>query len=656
MSKKICGLLILLLVLSASSFAQPKYIVRFKDKAGTPFTLANPSPYLTLRAIARRTRYNIAIDSADLPVVQRYLDSVRLAGTVTILNNSRWFNQVCIQTTDAAAIAKINAFPFVVGGVQAFGQRGQAEVAVNKQLSLTEQTDNTIIQTPQGINDIYNYGIAYGQIHLHQGEFLHNHGFSGQGMQLAVTDGGFFNVATLPTFDSVRNNGQILGTWDFVANETSVTEDHQHGTQCFSTIAANMPGSFVGTMPKGNFYLYRTENTVGENPVEEQNWVAGAERADSLGVDALSVSLGYTYFDNGSFSHTYAQMNGNTTLVTRGADMAAKKGMLVTIAAGNEGGSSWKFIAAPADADSALVVGAVNINGAVAGFSSYGPSSDGQIKPDVVAVGSGAVIANVFSGQPVANGSGTSFACPNMAGLSTCLWQAFPEVNNMAVIDAVRRSAHQYNTPNDRAGYGIPDMKKAFVILLKRLYTGQANITNCKVRYTWNVKADTSVKIVVERKLANASGYTPFPALPVAGSYGTKAFGFTDDVSALPNQTIQYRLAMSIGTDTTFYLDSVTINHNAPCNVVTPIIEKITVSPNPVGANSDITVRIIRIAAEEVRIVLHNTVGQQIYTRKAQQPAGGDTYKIPMQALAKGVYYVSIYINGEKVETKKVVK
>lgn len=646
----------LLLVLSASSFAQPKYIVRFKDKAGTPFTLANPSAYLTPRAIARRTRYNIAIDSADLPVLQRYLDSVRLAGTVTILNTSRWFNQVCIQTTDAAALAKINAFPFVVGGAQPFGLRGQSEVAVNKQLSLAEQTDNTVIQTPQGINDIYNYGIAYGQIHLHQGEFLHNHGFSGQGMQLAVTDGGFFNVATLPTFDSVRNNGQILGTWDFVANEASVTEDHQHGTQCFSTIAANMPGSFVGSMPKGNFYLYRTENTVGENPVEEQNWVAGAERADSLGVDVLSVSLGYTYFDNGSFSHTYAQMDGNTTLISRGADMAAKKGMLVTIAAGNEGGSSWKFIAAPADADSALVVGAINSSGAVAGFSSYGPSSDGQVKPDVVAVGSGTVIANVFSGQPAANGSGTSFACPNMAGLSTCLWQAFPEVNNMAVIDAVRRSAHQYNTPNDRVGYGIPDMKRAFVLLVKKLYSGQINFSNCRTAFNWNVKADTSVRFTIERKLAGATVYTPLTTIQATGSFVAKNFTYTDNVITLPLQNIQYRLAMSIGTDTTFYLDSTTVNHNVDCRLVITPVEKITISPNPLGAISDITVKIIRIAAVDVNIVLHNTAGQQIYSRKAQQPAGGDTYKIPMQALAKGVYYVSIYINGEKVETKKVVK
>jgi serine protease AprX len=651
MNKKMAFWLALLLV-SGSAFAQPKYIIQFKDRAGTALSLANPGQFLTPRAIARRTRYNIAIDSADMPVLQRYIDSVRLAGNVTVLNTSRWFNQVCIQTTDPAALNKINAFPFVVGGAKPFGLRAVAETAVNKPLNLPDAPDNTVLQTPQGIQGTYNYGLSFNQIHLHNGEFLHNHGFSGQGMQMAVTDGGFLNYLTLPTFDSVRNNGQILGTWDFVANEVSVTEDHQHGTQCFSTIAANMPGSFVGSAPKGSFYLYRTENTAGENPVEEQNWVAAAERADSLGVDVVTVSLGYTYFDNPTFNHNYAtDMNGNTTLISRAADIAAKKGMLVTVAAGNDGNTTWRFISAPADADSVLAVGAVNNAGTVVGFSSYGPSSDGQVKPDVAAVGSGAVIANVFNGQPSANGSGTSFACPNMAGLVTCLWQAFPEVNNMAVIDAVRRASSRYDNPNDRMGYGLPDMKNAFVRLVKKLYSGQASIANCKVGYNWQVKADTSVKLVVERKLASAAGYTPVQTIQATGSFTTKSFSFADDVSALPNQTVQYRIAMSIGSDTTFYLDSATVNHSASCNA----IEKIAIGPNPVNT-PNLTVNIVRTVAVDVQLVLHNTAGQQLYTVKAQQAAGGGTYSIPMRQLPRGVYYITVYINGEKAVVKKVVK
>jgi serine protease AprX len=651
MKQKFYALLICWMVIGSAA-AQPKYIVRFKDRAGTPYTLSNPAQFLTQRAIARRTRYNIAIDSADLPVLQRYLDSVRLAGNVTILNTSRWFNQVCIQTTDPAALNKINTFPFVVGGVIPFGLRGQAEVAVNKQLNLSNTTNVTTLQTLQGIHDTYNYGQSTGQIRMHNGEFLHNHGFSGQGMQMAVTDGGFLNFQTLPTFDSVRLNGQILGTWDFVANEANVNEDHQHGTQCFSTIAANMPGSFVGTAPKTAFYLYRTENTFGENPVEEQNWVAAAERADSLGVDVLSVSLGYTYFDNLAFSYTYASMNGNTTLISRAADIAARKGMLVSAAVGNDGNSSWKYISAPSDADSVLAVGAVNSIGTlVAPFSSFGPSSDGQVKPDVAAVGSGTVIANVFTGQPNSNGSGTSFANPIIAGLVTCLWQAFPEVNNMAVIDAVRRSSHQYNNANDRWGYGLPDMKKAFVLLQRRSYNGQINLTDCEVSYRWNIKADTTMKVTVQRKLANDNNYVTVGTLNGFGSFTNKTFGFTENIGALPNRVIQYRLAMSIGSDTTFYLDSATIDHSQPCQVN----EKITIAPNPV-TTPNVTVNIVRIATTDIQLVLHNAAGQQLYTLKGQQPAGSTTYRIPMWNLPKGVYYITAYINNRKELVKKVVK
>lgn len=652
MNKKIGLLLVLLFAVIGSGFAQPKYIVKFKDKGGTPFSLANPSQYLTQRAIARRTRYNIAVDSTDLPVLQRYIDSLRLAGAVTIVNVSRWFNQVCIQTTDMTALSKINAFPFVVGGVQPFSLRSQSPTGANKQLALAATTDATGTQGQQGINDLFNYGLSFGQIHLHNGEFLHNHGFSGQGMQMVVTDGGFLNYATLPTFDSVRNNGQILGTWDFVDHETSVNEDNQHGMQCFSVIAANMPGQFVGAAPKCSFYLYRTENTASEYPIEEQNWVVGVERADSLGVDAVSNSLGYNTFNDPAFNHTYADMNGNTTLVSRAADMAAKKGILVTTSAGNDGNGAWKYIAAPADADSVLVVGAVALNGVVAGFSSYGPSSDGQVKPDVAAVGSGTVIANLSTGQPNATGSGTSFAAPNIAGLATCLWQAFPEVNNMTIIEYIRRSADRYTTPNDRVGYGIPDMKKAFVMLVQKLYTGQSGYSNCKANLSWRVKTDTSVKLYVQRKLANANSYTTIHTIQAAGSFSAKDYTYTDDVSTLPLQTIQYRLAMSIGTDTTFYLDSNMVSHNVLCNPT----EKITIGPNPVGNSSAITVNVIRTAAVAVNIVLHNTVGQQLYAVKSQQAAGGGTYNIPMTGLPKGVYYVTVYINDEKVETKRVVK
>jgi serine protease AprX len=174
----------------------------------------------------------------------------------------------------------------------------------------------------------------------------------------------------------------------------------------------------------------------------------------------FSTSLGYTTFDNSAFDHTYADMNGNTTIIARACDYAAKKGIISVVAAGNEGNSTWHFISTPADADSAVTVGAVNASGVVAGFSSYGPSSDGQIKPTVASVGQGTAIATI-NNQP-GFGDGTSFATPNMAGLITCLWQAFPEFTNMQIIDAVEKSSSIYTSPNDRIGYGIPNFHKAY--------------------------------------------------------------------------------------------------------------------------------------------------------------------------------------------------
>ena len=283
-------ILIFLFANHPTIFAQySRYIIKLKDKAGNPFTVSNPAQFLTQRSIRRRTRYTIPIEESDLPVTPRYIDSIRLAGNVTILNVSKWLNQVSILTTDAAAITKINSFPFVVASAPVAARPQGLSTPVNKQPDGPNNPVPSTLARPQNPVDIYSYGIAYPQTHLHNTEFLHNLGFSGQGMQVAIMDAGFYRYKSLPAFDSIRNNKQILGTWDFVAGEASVDEDNLHGTACFSAIAANQPGSFVGTSPKSGYYLYRTEDVPSEYPIEEQNWAAAAERADSLGADVFSV-------------------------------------------------------------------------------------------------------------------------------------------------------------------------------------------------------------------------------------------------------------------------------------------------------------------------------------------------------------------------------
>ncbi|MEO6188068.1 MAG: S8 family peptidase [Ginsengibacter sp.] len=459
---KISLLLFLSLILPGLTHAQfTKYIIKFENKTGTPFSINNPTQYLSLRSIQRRVKQHIAIDETDLPIVPAYIDSLRLSGDVTILDQSKWLNQVCIETNDGAAVSKINSFSFVVNTIpllQPLLRQAPEHTKFNEELNTI-----TTSQTSSGLMNYFSYGNTSRQIEIHHGEYLHNNGFHGEGMMLALLDAGYYHYLSLPAFDSVRLNNQIGETYDFVNNEVSVDEDHPHVMQCFSIIGGNIPGQFVGSAPKATFFLYRTENVSVESPVEEQYWAAAAERADSIGVDVISSSLGYGKFDNPIYDYTYSDMDGNTTVCAKAADLAAKKGMIVVVAAGNEGTKSWHFILTPGDADSVLTVGAVNASGIPADFSSYGPSSDGRVKPTVASIGAGTALSS-STGEIVA-GNGTSFATPNMAGLVTCLWQAFPDFSNMEIIDAVMKSSSRFNAPDDRVGYGIPDFQAAFKIL-----------------------------------------------------------------------------------------------------------------------------------------------------------------------------------------------
>lgn len=474
--KKSVLLLFAVSILGFTSHAQfSKYIIQFKDKAGTPFSINNPSQYLSPKSIQRRVKQNISIDSTDLPITPRYIDSIRLAGNVTILNRSKWLNQVCIETTDAAALAKINGFPFVNSSspVKRIQQGNREIVETRNKFNEEIYGTSTSTLTAETTSDHFDYGNSLQQIHIHEGEFLHNKGFRGEGMLMAMFDAGYRNYLTITAFDSVRNNNQVVETYDFVQNEISVNEDDAHGMYCFSIIAANWPGQLVGSAPKAKFYLYRTEDVSSEYPIEEQNWVAAAERADSIGVDVFTTSLGYTTFDNPVFNHTYADMNGKVTIIAKANAMAARKGIISVVAAGNDGNNTWHYIGSPADADSIVTVGAVNAAGAVASFSSYGPASDGRIKPTVASVGQGTAIAGLNNLPSF--GNGTSFACPNLAGLITCLWQAFPEFTNMQIIEAVKRSSNMFTTPNDRVGYGIPNFHKAYDDLFQQRILLQAN-------------------------------------------------------------------------------------------------------------------------------------------------------------------------------------
>lgn len=447
-----------------------RHIIELTDKKGTTHVLSNPQTFLSSEAIARRKQFNIAIDSTDLPVSKVYLDSIAKAGKVEILNTSKWLNQVLIKTSDQAALIKISQFPFV----KKRSPIANRPSTINEEKFIETVTETNVSQTIASTKaTTLNYGNSSKQVNIHEGEFLHNKGFQGKGIKIAVLDAGFFKYQNIAAFDSLKINGQLKMTWDFVDNNASVNEDDAHGMQCLSILAANLPGAFVGTAPAASYYLFRTEDVATEFPVEEQNWLAAAERADSIGVQLISSSLGYNTFDDARFNYTYADLNGKKTMITRGATMATNKGMIVMNSAGNSGNSAWKYLLAPADAVDVLAVGAVNNLKQIAPFSSFGPSSDNRVKPDIASVGWNTFL--ISTNGTVAQANGTSFSNPNIAGLVACLWQAFPEFTNKEIIEAVRKSSDSYNNPNARTGYGIPNMRLAYGMLEK-----ESNIRKAK--------------------------------------------------------------------------------------------------------------------------------------------------------------------------------
>ncbi|HEX2606286.1 MAG TPA: S8 family serine peptidase [Flavisolibacter sp.] len=659
--KRACVCVFFSLIFLNRLAAQNRYIIQLRDKGSSTFTFSNPSAYLSQRAIARRLRYGIPLDSTDLPVSRLYIDSIRNAGNVTILNASRWLNSVTIFTTDVAALAKINSYSFVVKA--SFIAARTSATSGNKSGPVFNALPNA--RTEGNGAAPFNYGNSFNQIHLHNGEFLHAIGLQGQGMEISLLDAGYFQYTSLKAFDSVNKNGQVLDTWDFVNRENSVVEDDTHGMECFSIIAANIPGQFVGTAPKASFHLYRSEDASSEYPIEEHNWVCAAERADSSGGDLISSSLGYNIFDAPlqAQSHTYADMNGNTTLAAIGADLAARKGLLVLISAGNEGDDPWGKITTPADADSVLAVAAVTTAGTPAGFTSRGPSSDGQVKPDIASVGVSTVLQ--LPGNSIGTGNGTSFACPNIAGLATCLWQGFPEFNNMKIVSALRQAGNRFTTPNDTTGFGIPDMRKAFLILVREMVSSSLTAGPCQNTISFTSKDISTMKYEIERKTASESSFTKIGEVAAGGAVlRIQSYQFKDTLVNVGAGSISYRIRQIVDTSAAGfygeYIDTLTVNLATPC--ITTGIDplgldpaSITLLPNP--AYDKVTIRFTsQEAIPDLLFRVTNAKGQLITTYKRQKRAGAQTFDITLATYPRGSYFISIYDKNRLLATKELIR
>jgi len=455
--KKLSLLLIMLVsaMIMQAQIATNIYWVKFTDKANSPYSIDNPSEFLSQRALDRRARLGIEIDEYDIPVNPQYLQAVADCGA-QLLNTSKWLNGVSVYTTSQSVVDAINALEFVEV-VRSCPNYSEAQR--DKEIWLANEmrkSGNPVVSRGY-------YGGAQTQVYQLNVNQLHDMGYDGTGVVIAVLDGGFVGTEEHSTFDNMRAEGRLLGVKDFVFGSTSVYSQSTHGTSCLSTMAAYEPNDMVGTAPKASYYLFHTEDGDGENIVEEYNWVSGAELADSLGVDVCSTSLGYIDFDMPQWDHYFPDYDGHTAPMSIGAEIAASRGIICMNSAGNEGEGTCT-LGIPADAEHIITVGAVDGDGYRAYFSSCGPTYDGRIKPDVMAMGQDTYVASGWGGYY--NGSGTSFSCPVLAGAVACLRQAFPETSVQQICDVLRAVGNNANTPNNYNGYGIPDFKAAYDMLV----------------------------------------------------------------------------------------------------------------------------------------------------------------------------------------------
>ncbi len=451
-----CSFSLLVLLFAVLSLpAKPHdYFIKFTDRNNTAYSLDNPGQYLSPRAILRREKQNIPIDSNDLPVNVWYLEMLRNTGA-KVLFSSKWLNAATVEITDTtgAVLSAIKALPFVdTGRVQLLRKKGSGVKSVK-----------TATANPIDNFSATEYGASYTQLALCNGQGLHGLGYKGEGKLIGIIDAGFFHADSLKALAHLFSDKKIIAVRNFVSSKNPFM-GATHGMMVLSSIAGILPGKLLGVAPDAEFILMETENDTSEYPVEEDAWVAAMEFADSLGVDVVNSSLGYTQFDDPALNHSYADMDGKTLHASIAAGIASKKGIIVEVSAGNEGAKSWHYLSAPSDAIDILCTGAVDSNGLITKFSSRGPSADGRIKPDVCAMGASVVVADSHDGE-ITRVAGTSLAGPLIAGLTADLWQAFPDKTNNEIMDAVRMSGNHAMHPDGDYGYGIPDYLLAYRIL-----------------------------------------------------------------------------------------------------------------------------------------------------------------------------------------------
>ena len=423
--------------------------VELKDKNGTPYSLDRPADFLSSKALQRRSRQHIALDSTDLPVNPAYINEIRSTG-VDVVSRSKWNNTVLVRSRQLSKLKSV------------------ALLGCVKSIRKVWTSPDSIVSTPPRARfhsefnrwgDVVQsrYGVTFEQMEMVDGVMMHNRGFRGRGMTIAVLDGGFMNADRIPCLKAAT----VLGVEDFVVPRSeSVFREMDHGTKVLSVMAVDVPDTYIGAAPDASYWLLRCEDGYTESLAEEDYWAAAVEFADSVGVDIISSSLGFHAFDNPADNYTYTQLDGRTALISRTASMLAGKGIVLVNSAGNDGMASWKKINVPADAADIITVGAVTPDRRNASFSSIGPTADNRIKPDVMAQGSPTAV--ITGRGTIIKDVGTSFSTPLVAGMTACLWQALPGKTAYDIIRLVRECSDNTAAPDNIYGYGIPDFWKAY--------------------------------------------------------------------------------------------------------------------------------------------------------------------------------------------------
>ena len=424
-----------------------QFRLRLKDKGEATYSVDRPEEFLSQKAIDRRKRQDIPVRRTDFPVSRKYIETIKQQKN-KVIAKSKWFNTVTVNCADSTLIDSLTALPFVSEAQFVWRgiQRAQQAVA-----------DSIDFYPIAAQKDSLYYGKGWDNIRLNNGQALHNAGYTGEGMDIAVIDAGFNQLPKIEFLDNIS----IKGAKSFIYGFENQFDNgaNAHGLMVLSCMAANRPYQMVGTAPGANYWLFSSEDTRSEFPVEEDYWMAAAEYADSVGVDVINTSLGYSRFDFPASDYTHRDIDGRVSFIARGVNAAASKGILLICSAGNSGDSEWHRITTPSDAEYCLTVGAIRRDSALATFSSRGPSADLRVKPDAMALGVRAAV--IKDNGTIGYSYGTSFSSPIMCGLAACLWQAYPSLTNKEIMRVIRQSGNKYEDPDYNYGYGIPDMAKA---------------------------------------------------------------------------------------------------------------------------------------------------------------------------------------------------